>query len=139
MRARWTGNCREWRGCGAPRRAAARGCARRWRQWRRARAGRSLDRRSALLAGGGALLAAAAGARAPEAQAIGFKKELKKRRVPLSEYTQQPGFQWLGEPHEGLKVYDEVVGKGREAVEGANLTTVSVASTKPPSRPARAT
>ena len=49
------------------------------------------------------------------------------------------GFQWLGEPHEGLKVYDEVVGKGREAVEGANLTTVSVASTKPPSRPARAT
>ena len=101
--------------------------------------GEASDRRSALLAGGGALLAAAAGARAPEAQAIGFKKELKKRRVPLSEYTQQPGFQWLGEPHEGLKVYDEVVGKGREAVEGANLTTVSVASTKPPSRPARAT
>jgi len=71
---------------------------------------------AAQLAAGAALL------EAPRAQAIGFKKELKKRRVPLSEYDTLPAFDWKGAPHAGLKYYDERLGKGREVAEGTALT-----------------
>jgi len=53
------------------------------------------------------------------AHAAGFKKELKKRKVPLEDYVSQPDFEFKGEPHEGLKVYDLEVGSGPVLKKGA--------------------
>lgn len=52
-------------------------------------------------------------AKPERAQAIGFKKELKKRKVSLEEYADGP---------EGLKYFDIVVGNGKEVDRGAKVT-----------------
>lgn len=54
-----------------------------------------------------------------------FKKELKKRKIPLSDYEAQPEFTWKGETHEGLQVYDVEVGSGKEPQQG-NTVVVRV-------------
>ena len=53
-----------------------------------------------------------------------FKKELKKRKVPLSDYVAQPDFEWKGETREGLKVFDNEVGTGKGLNKG-NTAVVS--------------
>lgn len=48
------------------------------------------------------------------AQAIGFKKELKKKKIPLEDYREQPG--------SGLRIYDLAVGSGPEVQAGSKVT-----------------
>lgn len=62
--------------------------------------------------------------RADDARAIGFQKELKKRG-PLSDeaYAKTAEFEFRGEPHAGVRYFDEKEGNGK-AVEAGALTTL---------------
>lgn len=56
------------------------------------------------------------------ANAVGFQKELKKRKIALDEYSALPPFEWRKAPHDGLKIYDLVEGAGARVEKGASLT-----------------
>lgn len=83
-----------------------------------------MDRRSVVLMPSFSVTAAVVGSLwlTPDADAIGFAKELKKRKVPLNEYDQLADFEWRGEQHTGVRYYDETIGRGRQATTGTRLT-----------------
>ena len=71
----------------------------------------SLPRRAVF--GAALSLSLAVGLPAPgPALAIGFQKELKKRDVSDDDYLVSPGFAFRGQPHDGLRFYDQARGDG---------------------------
>ena len=64
-------------------------------------------------------LSLAVGLPAPgPALAIGFQKELKKRDVSDDDYLVSPGFAFRGQPHDGLRFYDQARGDGAKLEAG---------------------
>ncbi|PRW44615.1 peptidyl-prolyl cis-trans isomerase chloroplastic [Chlorella sorokiniana] len=61
-----------------------------------------------------ALAAVLAAVQAPAAQAVGFKKELKKRKIPEEDYSELPG-----EPR--LRYYELAEGSGAEVKDGSRV------------------
>eukprot|EP00240_Pyramimonas_obovata_P003694 CAMPEP_0118933050 /NCGR_PEP_ID=MMETSP1169-20130426/11105_1 /TAXON_ID=36882 /ORGANISM="Pyramimonas obovata, Strain CCMP722" /LENGTH=356 /DNA_ID=CAMNT_0006875769 /DNA_START=45 /DNA_END=1115 /DNA_ORIENTATION=+ len=55
------------------------------------------------------------------ANAVGFQKELKKRKIALDEYSALPSFEWKGAPHDGLKIYELVEGTGAKIEKGSSI------------------
>jgi len=50
-----------------------------------------------------------------------FKKEMKRKKIPLDEYTALPPFEWRGQPHDGLMIYDLAEGNGKAPAKGATV------------------
>ncbi|KAI3428752.1 hypothetical protein D9Q98_007574 [Chlorella vulgaris] len=61
-----------------------------------------------------AVLAAVLASQAAPAQALGFKKEMKKRNIPAEDYT-------VLEAEPGLRYYELAVGNGQEAKLGSRV------------------
>jgi hypothetical protein len=46
---------------------------------------------------------------------------MKRKKIPLDEYTALPPFEWRGQPHDGLLIYDLAEGNGKAPVKGATV------------------
>jgi hypothetical protein len=50
-----------------------------------------------------------------------FKKPQtsSRKKIPLEDYTAQPSFEWKGQPHDGLMIYELAEGNGKALTKGA--------------------